>query len=91
MKQDFDKLWDELGQDIKSEPTEAFMQRLQQKALSHAETRVRFNRSVLLGIALFVLIIIGVNAYVMSQAEPEIQESETNEYVPVKSLYDEED
>lgn len=90
MKQDFEKLWDELGEDIKSEPTEAFVQQLQKKALSYAETRVRFNRSVLLGIVLFVLGIVGVNIYVLGQAEPETQDPETNEYVPIKSLYDEE-
>ncbi|MEM6396894.1 MAG: hypothetical protein AAF741_11155 [Bacteroidota bacterium] len=91
MKPDFDKLWDELGDEQKAGPTEQFMKRLQEKALAHAETRVKFNRQVLLGIALFVLLIIGINLYVMNRApESENQTEPTNEYVPVKSLYDEE-
>lgn len=92
MKPKFDELWNDLGEDAKVGPTEAFMKELQDKALAHAETRVKFNRQVLLGIFLFVLLIIGVNIYVMNRTEnAESQAPETNEYVPVKSLYDEED
>ncbi len=89
-----DKMLEALDHSQRISPSADFLSKMEERALAFAEPRVKYNPKALLGLILIIATVVALNiALINYYSQQEIEATEANsirDWVPVKTIVDEE-